>query len=404
MVLYVYFIASNFASLFKLILIKVMQKILYFAIATLVLTTSCKKEGCTDETALNYDGKAKKDDNSCIYAEEPTTYTIPTSYAFTDASGNNTVNYSGQTERLDQLSEMVIKMKLGTTEAVSAQELKDMFANVGGNGNGNFSFLSTKQLKDKCFTIDQGLFEQWMDSISIASQNFSTIAMNGQAGVITSGSSSYLVNRNGIEYLQLIEKGLMGAVFMHQALNHYFADAQMTVNNTTAVDASSGKYYTQMEHHWDEAFGYFGVPIDFPSTASNRFWGKYCIAQNAILGSNAVMMNNLLKGRAAISNEVYADRDAAIQSIRTMWENICARQAITYLEEAIANFGNDNAKYLHALSEAYAFSRNLRYAPDTTRRMSQTEVNNLINLFGDNFWNLTNSDLNTIKTELESKY
>lgn len=381
-----------------------MNKFFYLALATIVLTTSCKKEGCTDETALNYDGKADKDDNSCIYAEEPTTYNIPTTFVFTDDAGNNTVNYSGQTERLDQLSEMVVKMKLGTTQVVSAQELKDMFANVGGNGNGNFSFSSTKQLKDKCFTIDQPLFEQWMDSLALSSQSFGSVASNGQAGVITSGTSSYLVNENGVEYVQLIEKGLMGAVFMHQALNHYFADAQMAVNNTTAVDPNTGKYYTQMEHHWDEAFGYFGVAIDFPSTAGTRFWGKYSNSQNAVLGCDAIMMNNFLKGRAAISNEVYTDRDAAIQAIRTMWEDISANQAIKYMQDAIGYFGNDNAKYLHALSEAYAFARNLRYAPDATRRMSQSEVNNLVAMFGDNFWDLTNADLNTIKAELEAQY
>jgi len=32
-----------------------------------VLTTSCKREGCTDENAKNYDEKAKEDDGSCVY-------------------------------------------------------------------------------------------------------------------------------------------------------------------------------------------------------------------------------------------------------------------------------------------------------------------------------------------------
>lgn len=40
--------------------------------ASIALTTvSCKKEGCTDETALNYDEKAKKDDGSCTFEEAP---------------------------------------------------------------------------------------------------------------------------------------------------------------------------------------------------------------------------------------------------------------------------------------------------------------------------------------------
>lgn len=36
---------------------------LFFGVAT--LNTSCKKEGCTNENATNYDDKAKKDDGSC---------------------------------------------------------------------------------------------------------------------------------------------------------------------------------------------------------------------------------------------------------------------------------------------------------------------------------------------------
>jgi hypothetical protein len=30
---------------------------------------SCKKKGCTDATATNYNSEAKKDDNSCKYAD-----------------------------------------------------------------------------------------------------------------------------------------------------------------------------------------------------------------------------------------------------------------------------------------------------------------------------------------------
>ena len=49
-----------------------MKKTLFLlAIASMVVaTTSCKKKGCTDQTALNYNEKAKKDDGSCTYAED----------------------------------------------------------------------------------------------------------------------------------------------------------------------------------------------------------------------------------------------------------------------------------------------------------------------------------------------
>lgn len=46
---------------------KIMNKyILFFGLGLAV--TSCKKEGCTDETATNYNSEAKKDDGSCTYA------------------------------------------------------------------------------------------------------------------------------------------------------------------------------------------------------------------------------------------------------------------------------------------------------------------------------------------------
>ncbi len=365
------------------------------------LTTSCKKKGCTDPEAYNYSEEAKKDNGSCIY-DAP--YTIPSTYAFMDANGNNTVNYNGQTERLNQLREMVILMKSAISSSISAVDLKAMFSNEGGNGNGNFSFTSTKQLKDKCFAVDQALFETWMDKLALASISFSSQAADGQAGILTTGTSTYLFDENGKEYLQLIEKGLMGAVFMHQSLNVYFSSSKMDVDNTTPVDVANGLYYTTMEHHFDEAFGYFGVGIDFPTTIPIDFWGKYCNNQNATLNSNADMMSNFRKGRAAISNNYLTDRDKAIKAISKEWEEISAFQAKKYLQDAISFFGNDDAKYLHALSEAYAFSWNLRYAPEATRRLTPTSHTSLMNLYKSNFWEMTVADLNAIIAEIDEKY
>jgi hypothetical protein len=376
-------------------------KILTVAFLAILSVTSCKKKGCTDPEAYNYSDEAKKDDGSCSY-EAP--YTIPTTYSFTDASGNTTVNYSGQTERLNQLREMVILMKSAIASSISADDLKAMFANTGGDGNGNFSFTSAKQLKDKCFAVDQALFETWMDKLAVASVSFSSQAADGQAGVLTSGTSTYLFDENGREYLQFIEKGLMGAVFMHQSLNIYFSSSKMDVDNATAVDAANGLYYTAMEHHFDEAFGYFGVGIDFPTTIPADFWGKYCNNQNTTLNSNADMMSNFRKGRAAISNNYLTDRDKAIKAISKEWEEIAAFQAKKYLQDAISFFGNDDAKYLHALSEAYAFSWNLRYAPEATRRFTPTSHTSLMNLYKSNFWEMTVADLNAIIAELDAKY
>lgn len=377
-----------------------MNKLVYAALASTLVFASCKKEGCTDENALNYNDKAKKDDGSCTY--ESNTYSIPTTYVFNDENGNSTVSYSGQTERLNQLREMVVYMKTATGATISAQQLKDMFANTNGNGNGAFSFTSTKQLKDKCFALDQSKFEDYMDSMAVSSLSFANAASNGQAGKLTTtDNKSYIFNRNGVEYLQLIEKGLMGAVFMNQALNVYFSESKMNVDNATNV---SGTNYTAMEHHWDEAFGYFGVEPNFPTVVPADFWGKYANTVNGTLGANATMMNNFLKGRAAIVNNKTADRDAAIVEIRTMWEKISAQNAMNYLDQAVSSFGGDQAKFLHVVSEAYAFTLCLRYAPLETRKFSNAEVDAILAKFGTNFWNLSIAKLNEIKSDLDAKF
>lgn len=371
-----------------------------FALASIILV-GCKKEGCTDSTALNYNEEAKKDDGSCTYFQ----LNVPTTYAFTDGT-NSTVNYSGQTERLNQMTELSTYMKSGNANVLSYSNLVQMFNNEGGNGGGNFSFSSTKKLMDKCLPADTSLFIDYMDSLAVASIDFASVASDGQAGTLTSGTSTYLFAANGVEYTQIIEKGIMGAVFLYQATNVYFGDDKMNVDNTTAVDPSNGAYYTAMEHHWDEAFGYLGVPVDFPTnTTGLLFWGKYCNSRNVDLGCNAVMMDGFKRGRAAISQDALEIRDAEITNICKMWEKIAAKQAVTYLNGAKNNFGIDNAKFLHELSEAYAFIMCLKYVPLDTRVISYAQIDNLLtNTLGDNFWDVTQVDLTNAINTLNSIY
>lgn len=359
---------------------------------------SCKKAGCTDPSASNYNSKAKKDDGSCTYNAS---YTIPQTYAFTNANGQSTVNYAGQTDRINQLIELVTYAELGESQAISAQVMIDMFANTNGNGNGNFSFSSSRNLKDKCFSMDTATIASYFQALQTASNSYMNTASNGQAGTLSSGTSTYLFAANGFQYSELIEKAVMGAVFKYQALNVYLSSANMNADNSTPV---AGETYTAMEHYWDEAFGYFSVPVNFPTSSAVAFWGKYCNSQNTTLNSNEVMMKNFLKGRAAISNKVLADRDVAIGAIKDMWEKIAAYQAMHYLTQAAGYYGNDQAKYLHVLSEAYGFIYTLRFAPLDTRKLSASEVDGLLAQFNGNLWSLSLNDINAIKATLDSKY
>ncbi|MCO6479637.1 MAG: DUF4856 domain-containing protein [Phaeodactylibacter sp.] len=305
--------------------------------------------------------------------EDEDSLSIPDTYNFEN------VNYDGQTQRLGMLLEIKNYVTTANTPGVAldAERLKAMYANDADNAGWQGTYEASKQLKGKTFEFHQGLFDQLMDGIAQAST--STVAGSpGQAGVVASadGSKQYLLNENGVEYAQLIEKGLMGACFYYQATAVYFGDEKMNVDNTT-VEPGEG---TAMEHHWDEAFGYYGVPRTFPAdTEPVFFWGVYSNRRDPMLACNQEMMDGFLKGRAAISAGRLELRDEAIAEVRANWETISGATAISYINSALDNF-DDMALRAHALSEAIAFTYALQFNPE--RSFTVEEINQALRLIG----------------------
>lgn len=56
------------------------------------IIASCKKEGCTDSLAENYDTSAKKDDGSCTYEDASTTTTSTSTGTYSSSPNANTVS------------------------------------------------------------------------------------------------------------------------------------------------------------------------------------------------------------------------------------------------------------------------------------------------------------------------
>lgn len=347
-----------------------------------LLFTSCKEDEIDDP----------------IIVIESEGLNVPDTYSFKDANGNSTVDYSGQTTRLNMLEALVVEMKKGNVGTkVSATTLKAMFANDDSFDWGSEALNSaTKELEDKTLAASATLYKSYMDGLAAASESTEE-ASDGVAGVL----GGYLLSSQGVEYTQLIEKGLFGTCFFNQIANSYLTDAKTgpSVSNTDQ-DPANGKYYSTREHQFDEAFGYFGAPVDFPLT-SGSFIAKYSNTVDPILGTNAKIMVAFRTGRAAITKGDEQQLALAKETLYTQLELVFAGAAIHYLNGTKSNFAND-AKRCHELSEAVAFLDGLSVSPKA--KCTPAEVQEWRNTIGTNYWNVKLGDITTVRDAIAAKY
>lgn len=395
-----------------------MKNLNLLVIAGLLITANSCKKGCTDPAASNYDEKAKKENNSCIYPVDE--LQVPSTYAFTDANNASTVDFSGQTVRLEMLLEIVEYMETANTSGttISATTLKNMYANNGytwTDANGLGLNGTTKQLKDKTAyaTADgspdfgvQQYFEDLLDSAAVASTSVNA-GSPGTTGVwpADANSGARLMSGKGHEYAEIMEKGIMSAVFASQMTVNYLG----TVGDDDNTTPESGKTYTAMQHHWDEAYGYFTSGINYPTSGADKFWGKYANGRESDIQSATKISAAFRKGRAAIDAKSYDVRDAQIIIIRDEIEKLQAACAIHYLNGVKNNLSNPTARN-HQLSEAYGFIHGMKYGYNciSGAGMTSSEIDQALAYIGDDFnaINITNLnlaiDLIASKTGLDS--
>ena len=333
-------------------------------------------------------------------APDALAYEVPATYA-----GFDDVSYTGQQARLAMLGEMKAYMRdAATGEAVDSARLSAMYANADG---AEFSREYPKDIRSKTLAAVADDYEAYFGQLAAAAAAAADTAAAGRAGVAVSldGEKRYLLDERGVEWAQVIEKGLMGATFYYQATGVYLAEEKMSADNEI-VEPGEG---TAMQHHFDEAFGYLGVPLAFPDdTEGALFWGDYAVDRDADVDAVERLGDAFTRGRAAIGAEAYADRDAAIADIRAAWEEVVASTAIHYLNAALDN-PDDPARRLHSLSEAAAFVYALAFNPAT--QTPRGAVDDLLttlggaSAFGDmDLYATTDEDILAARTALAATY
>ena len=383
---------------------------------------------------------------SCSDDEEgPVTepYPIPDTYTFT-RDGQSTVSFSGQTQRIGMATELVDAMKDfdGTTET----RLIEMYRNESEGGNADpFSEAalneSSKSVREKVAasadyfsanvtegTAIKNQFEDWLSrQVTEVFANEEVAAAPGTAGQLADGTSVRYVNAQGLEYNQLVAKGLIGALMVDQMLNNYLSPVVLDEGDSREENSAGvtveDETYTFMEHKWDEAYGYaYGAAAD--PTQPNQTIGDDDSFLNEYIGQvdrdpdfagvADNIFNALKAGRAAIVAQDYETRDREAAVVQENVSRVVAVRAVYYLQQARDALGRDTPAYgsaFHALSEAYGFIYSLRFTrqPGTeSPYLSASEVdgflNTLLNDGANGLWDVTPETLDTLSEAIASRF
>ncbi|CAL2081633.1 conserved hypothetical protein [Tenacibaculum dicentrarchi] len=337
----------------------------------------------------------------------------PSTYTFS-RDAKSTVSYSGQQTRLDMHTQLKSALGKASTEVVDADKLNAMFNHKekatdfadglvfkASNLNASSKNISGATAYSKTYKEDVKVF---LNSIFTETAKNSgkkeVLASKGVAGIMNrkaDGSKKILVDANGFEYVQVFSKSLMGAMELDQIVNKYLSSDKLNVENEKNKE---GKNYTEMEHHWDEAFGYSALSNNALAIADKaalkagdyaanyRFWGGYIYSADASDAGKGVkdrLMNAFLKGRQAIVDKNYPARDEQATIIKKELSLVCAIRAAHYLDAGIANVNSTDdpqaqAGAFHELSEGLGFVYSLQFTNNGSDKpyFSKTEVDEMI--------------------------
>jgi hypothetical protein len=363
------------------------MKKIFLSVLAIALLTGCKEDE-EDVTPV-----PSTDQTDATETDTVPVYSVPESYNFAN------VSYGGQTDRLDMLTALTAYVKTSHSgDKLDTLILDNMYANQNSPFTGQVG-SSGKDLKSKTEEDARAEVVDLFRDMAANSGSLTSMASDGVAGLVVRKSGYILVDASGKEYAQLIDKGLMGSCFYYQGTTKYLADNEKGIGDAVDNEIIEAGKGTAKEHHFDEAFGYFGVQKDFPTNDSTLvFWGKYCNKRNVDLETNKIM-DAFLKGRAAISAKDKKGQDAAVSDVKKLWEKAAAGTGIHYLNEAIA--AADNGNKFHALTEGYAFIKALKYNMDAS--ITPADVDEVIALIGENFWKVTAPDLEKARDLLAEK-
>lgn len=245
---------------------------------------------------------------------------FPSSYTFTNENGDSSISYSGQTKRQAVMKEVVKYLESVTDVSPVKEDLNSLLV---WDSNGNFTentpmifaaslnpaaaqttfgeITEGKSLMGKIAGgyLEEGLTERSGESSRLINNDFFGWSQKGMDGEdldypidvlndffkrvdatatdgneipvigVNTNSASRTISDYGQDYRQLIDKFLTGALAFSQGTNDYL---QSPFQDQIVVEDDNN--YTEAEHNWDEAFGYFGAARDYADYTDDEIAGK----------------------------------------------------------------------------------------------------------------------------------
>lgn len=361
--------------------------------------------------------------------------TAPQTYNFT-RNGNSTVSFSGQTTRL-LMAEDIITAFIDITSTEG--KIDAMFSHTKGEPNFTDVDLnaSDKSVRSKvAASIDyfsanttdanaiKADFDAWIKGqVDSVFPNWEINAASGVAGKIqeAGGGTVRYINEKGLEYNEAFTKGLIGALMVDQTLNNYLSAAVLDEATSRADNNAEkvilGNNYTNMEHKWDEAYGYiFGLNANAANPnldlGADSFFNKYLGRvenDNDFKGIANDIFQAFKLGRAAIVAKNYDVRDQQAEILKEKISEIIGIRAVYYLQQAKPFLTTDRAAAFHDLSEGFGFIYSLQFTrkPNTNEPyFTKSEVDAFIATLTKNngFWDITEAELDTMSNTISAAF
>ena len=340
-------------------------------------------------------------DNTGVDPNPPTEYTVPATYDFSN------VDYKESATRINMWQGFQSYLGKGSSRVLSADTVNYLWNNTNSAFTSelvsNITY-SANELNGLNYNLsgkvaDAAMFKALADSMVVVSKFNTQAGSKGIPGKI----GNRLLSGKGLEYNQVVAKGLMGGLVLNNI--NTILDKIPADNNITAAAGQA----TEMEHNWDLAFGYVGIPMDYDTAFSYNTQpvkadrplaiGGYFAERAKYIQAGGRVFEAFRTGRAAITAKDYVTRDKSIATIKEYLEKTLAAAAYNYVTSPQTQTALDSK--FHGLSEGAGFVAALKYRPANSK-LTAANYQKLVDIMNTSFYTLAEDASNTKLKEAQA--